>query len=286
MTKRERLLVPKRFRRLLFSVGSAIAAGVPVLIGAAVSPGVYAQSSVAFEVASVKSQPWKGQGRVGVAVHGNTLSAEHSALYDLIQFAWNLKDGQLSGGPAWALHGPLVSSDLYQVVARADVGSAPSMDQFRLMLQTLLRDRFRLKVRKSSKDMPAYSLVVARNGPKLRGSPEDAKFALAIGPVNNGNLMRIRAAHTSISKVIGQFERYAGRPVFDRTGLVGFYDFEIEWLPDTFADADAGSGAPDTGPSGPSIFTALQNQLGLKLEPATAPFDMVVIDHAEKPSEN
>ncbi len=100
----------------------------------------FGQSS--FEVASVKPQPWAGQGSVGVFVRGDTLTAEHVALYDLVEFAYNLRSVQLSGGPAWADRGRtlLSDSDLYQVTAKAAGAPPPPMDQFRLMLQELLAD--------------------------------------------------------------------------------------------------------------------------------------------------
>ncbi len=222
---------------------------------------------------------------MGVFIHGDTLSAEHSSLYDLVEFAWDLRDIQLSGGPAWALHGFLASSELYQVIAKTAGDPPPSIDRFRLMLQTLLAERFQLKTRHIDKDLPVFNLVPAKNGPKLNESAQDAKFSMLVDArVDGGKLTRIKATHVSIAKVIGQIEHYAGRPVFDKTQLTGFYDFQIEWAPDT--GATAGPDGSFSDPSGPSFFTVLEKQLGLKLEHATAPFDTVVIDHAEKPSEN
>ena len=178
---------------------------------------------------------------------------------------------QLSGGPAWAVHAKLAESDLYQVIAKTAGDTPPDMNQFRLMLQTLLADRFRLKVHHVSKELPAYNLVLAKNGPKLNESAGDAQFALNI---SGGHPNQMKAVHSPLSKAIFYFENAAGMPVIDKTGLTGLYDFEMEWA----------SNADDT--NGPSIFTAVQDRLGLKLEKSTAPFDTVVIDHAEKPSAN
>jgi uncharacterized protein (TIGR03435 family) len=238
---------------------------------------VYAQT--AFEVASVKPQPWTGnKGGVYVVVRGNTLNAEHSSLNDLVEFAYGLKDFQLSGGPAWAQRGRLDSSDLYQVVAKASGEKPPSAEEFRVMLQGLLAERFQLKVHHVEKEVPVYNLVVAKGGPNLVESATDSPFAMNIDGGSRGGPSRIRATHTAIEKLIGQLGIYAGRPVFDKTALTGFYDFEMEM---SFSALSADNA--DT--SGPSVFTALQ-KLGLKLEAGTAPFDTVVIDHAEKPSEN
>jgi bla regulator protein BlaR1 len=271
-------------KSLLGAVGMAALLGAPLLIAIASPLQICAQATVSFEVVSVKPQPWTGQGSVGAFVHGNTLSAEHCSLNDLVTFAWNLRDIQLAGGPSWAMHGPLASSDLYQVIAKAAGDPPPSTDQFRLMLQTLLADRFQLKVHHVSKDLPVYNLVAAKNGPRLKESAEDTEFSMVVdATVNGGTLTRITAKHVAIAKFLGQIEHAAPRPLIDKTGLTGFYDFVIEWTPDSPA---AGPDAAASDPSGPSLFTALQNQLGLKLEPATAPFDTVVIDHAEKPSAN
>jgi uncharacterized protein (TIGR03435 family) len=238
-----------------------------------------AQSPPSFEVASVKPQPWEGTGRVGVFVRGNTLTAEHVCLYGLVEFAYNLKEDHLSGGPSWARCGVLAGSDLYQVVAKAGGDSPPSVDQFRLMLQALLAERFQLRVHRSQKDFPTYNLVKAPRGPKLQESAADAKFTLSIDArLNGGKSVRITAVRASIAQLLGQFEGYAGRPVFDRTGLSGVYTFQIEFDHD---NQEAGSDAV-----GQNFPGALERQLGLKLEPATATFDTVAIESAAKPSAN
>lgn len=243
---------------------------------------MHAQSP-AFEVASVKPHPWDGNGRVGVFVRGNTLTAEHTCLYGLVEFAYNLRDDHLSGGPGWARCGVLVSSDLYQVIGKAAAEPPPSMDQFRLMLQALLADRFQLQVRHIQKDLPIYNLVKAARGVKLKESAADAKFSLNVDArLNGGRSVRITATHTSMAQLLGQFEGYARRPLFDRTGLGGFYDFVLEFDHESSAAADP-AGADMIG----EIFaTAIDKQLGLNLEAGTGSFATVVIDRAVKPSAN
>jgi uncharacterized protein (TIGR03435 family) len=244
-----------------------------------------------FEVASIKPQPWTNQGSVGVFVRGSTLRGEHVDLYGLVAFAYGLKtDGyQLSGGPAWARHGVLsdvsgADSVLYQVTAKAADGPPPAIRQFRLMLQALLADRFQLRIHHASRDLPVFNLVVAKDGPKFKENFSDAKVSMAM---RDGGLFRIRAVHAPIRNLVEELSNPnhgTGRPVFDKTGLTGFYDFEIEWAPNYLAAAGPDGSAPDA--TGPSVFAALQERLGLKLEPGTAPLDTVVIDHAEKPSGN
>jgi uncharacterized protein (TIGR03435 family) len=250
-----------RFTALPIVMGSILALGQPP----------------SFEVASVKPQPYVGRGgeMIGIFVRDNTLTAEHVDLNSLVRFAYNLRDVQLSGGPSWAAHGMLTESELFQVIAKAG-DPPPPMDQFRRMLQTLLADRFQLKVHHMQKDLPAYNLVVAKSGLKLKHSSPDAKFSM----VTKGNI-HMTGTNVPVATLLTYIELYAGRPVFDRIGLAGNCDFDIQWVPDNLA------AGPDTSaPSGPSLFTALQEQLGLKLEPGMAPFDTVVIDHVERPSEN
>lgn len=244
------------------------------------APLLCAQSPPAFDVASVKHDPWPGNSRVGIRVRGDTLTADHTCLYGLVAFAYNLKDGHLSGGPSWAPCGELATSDLYQVMAKTSGGPPPSLDQFRLMLQGLLADRFQLRVRHVPKEFPTYNLVVAPRGPKLKESPAEAKrFMHQDARLNGGRSIRITATHLTIAQLAEEFEHFAGRPLFDHTGLTEAYDFEVAF------DTDL-SDTPGPEPIGQTFAGALEKQLGLKLEPATGLFDTLVIEHAGKPSEN
>jgi bla regulator protein blaR1 len=233
-----------------------------------------------FEVASVKPQPWTGQGGVYVLVRGNTLNAEHASLDDLVSFAYNLRDVQLSGGPAWAdrSHAKLVDSELYQVIAKS-VDPPPSMEVFRQMLQTLLAERFKLQVHHVQKNLPVYNLIVGKGGPKLRESAADSKFTSVMssrGPF----AVQLVTTKMTMERLAGTLGPAAARPVFDKTGLAASYDFTLEFVGENVMSEPAAAAA------GRSIFSALQEQLGLKLEAAMAPFDTVVIDHAERPSGN
>ena len=234
-----------------------------------------------FEVASIKPQPWTGQGSVGVFVRGNTLDAEHVSLFSLVEFAYHLRDVQLSGGPAWVRSGALISSQLYQVVAKAAEGPPPLMDVFRQMLQTLLADRFKLQVHHVQKDLPIYNLVVNKGDPKLKESPADAKFNFISSGLGRFGV-RIVATHMTVQQLIDhQLSGYTDRPIFDKTGLAAPYNFTLE-----FAVENVPSGQEADPNDGPALVTAVKEQLGLKLEPGWAPFDTAVIDHAERPSEN
>jgi uncharacterized protein (TIGR03435 family) len=275
-----------------FATLGAVLASQCCLAGTAHSQEIRPRLEVAkprFEVASIKLNPWTNEGRVGVFTHGNVLTAEHVDLYHLVEFAYGLPPDsyQLSGGPGWARSGVLdnvsgAESLLFQVTAKAGDGARPSVEEFRHMLQSLLADRFQLQVHRTVKAIPVFNLVVIRDGPKLKESGPDAKESLAM---RDGRVFRMRATHVPLTKLVNQLSNPnhgAGRPVFDRTELGGFYDFEIEWARN---DLLAGSDGQVPEVSGSSVFSALK-RLGLKLEPGTAPMETVVIDHAEKPTEN
>lgn len=239
--------------------------------------------SPVFEVASIKLQPWDGHGSIGVTVRGNTLMAEHACLYDLVEFAYEAPENRVSGGPSWAMHAPLAGATLYQVRAKAPGDRQPTMDEFRSMTRALLAERFGLRVHYMDQNASAYNLVPAKQGSKLKESLEDTKFSLNVDArLNHGRSLRITATHVSLAQLLDRFERYAGRPLADHSGLKGFYDFELEW------DADVLSDVPPEGDEriGRSFSTALDKQLGLRLEPSTASIRAVVIDGAEKATEN
>lgn len=252
------------------------------VIFAVVSFAVAQPSPVTFDVVSIRPQPWTNEGAVDVYVRGNTLYSEHADLYRLIEFAYDLppEGYRLSGGPAWAKRGILSNvsgfdETLFRVIAKAPEGPAPSLDQFRRALQSLLAERFQLRVHHERKNLRVYNLVAARGGAKLVENHLDVKEVLSMA---DGPPFRIRAVHAPVSRLVENLtdpNHGVGRPVIDKTGLAGFYDFQLQWAPNDLVD-----GAP-----GASVFTAVE-KLGLKLEPATAPYDTIVIDHAEKPTEN
>ncbi len=252
-------------------------------------------SAVAFEVASIKLQPWTNEGGAGVRVQGNTLYGEHADLYALVNFAYGLREDnlQLSGGPDWARHGILSNisgfdSTLYEVTAKAAEGTTPSVDEFRSMLRSLLAERFRLQVHHASKELPVFNLVVVKDGVRFRENSTDAKKSVSY---HDGRAFRITAVHAPLADLVAELAYATGRPVVDKTGLGGFYDFDVAWSPrfsrnDLASDDQAEDRYAGADVASPGVFTAIQQQLGLKMSTGTAPFDTVVIDHAEKPTAN
>lgn len=295
------MIATSLFRRSLARIGALATAGavIPVL---AYSPQLQAQSpqpAVAsppsFEVASIKPKG-AGEGPVRVMFAPDAFTANGVTAKFLIGFAYNLKDFQISGGPGW------IDSEKYDINAKLDEATIEALkkltpdqavEQRRLMLQGLLAERFNLKVSQSSKELPIYALVVAKNGPKLSPAADSPSSS---GPGGGPKSMirlapgEFTATGITISNLIDRLSREVDRKVVDKTGLTGRYDFTLRWTPDrpvpVTSGADGGPAPPPPDSSGPSIFTALQEQLGLKLESQKGPVGTLVIESIEKPSEN
>jgi uncharacterized protein (TIGR03435 family) len=229
-----------------------------------------AASQPSFEVASIRPHPGEITFASGPSIHGARITGTAITLLDLITEAYGVKYDQVSGGPSW------VNSDHYDIAAKAEGDVALTKEQSRPMLQSLLADRFQLKVHRETRETAVYALVIGKTGSKLTTSSADA---------SGGNFVRVGAGvgHLEAQKgtmdwLVQQLSFSAGRPVVDRTGLGGYYAFKLDWTPaNRVGDADS-----DT----PSLFVAVQEQLGLRLESAKAPVEMIVIDRAERASGN
>jgi uncharacterized protein (TIGR03435 family) len=229
---------------------------------------------VQFEEASVKPGDPNARGS-----HTNTspgrFSAVNTTLKRLIGQAYNVEPYQIEGGPKW------IELDKFTVVAKLedeDAKSPSGEERGRILdaaLQDLLETRFHLQSHRESKTMPCFALVVAKGGPKLLAvEPKD-------GSSWNSSRGLLTAKRISMEGLAAFLAGVTERPVKDRTGLNLVYELKLEWTPE-----NAG-GEPKPEPStAPSIFTALQEQLGLKLETIKAPVEMLVVDRAEKPAEN
>ncbi|MGD0300483.1 MAG: TIGR03435 family protein [Bryobacteraceae bacterium] len=171
-----------------------------------------------------------------------------------------------------------------------DAQMKTTVEQMRQKLQALLADRFQLTIHHETKEQPVYALVIGKNGSKLQESQ--------MKPGDRHRLMRmgrseLNAEGAAIDMLTSTLSNVLGRPVIDRTGLKGDYDFKLQWTPDPSQSGGFG-GPPPPGveappppdPNGPSIFTAIQEQLGLRLESQKGPVDLIVIDRVEKLSEN
>jgi uncharacterized protein (TIGR03435 family) len=234
-------------------------------------PGGYTKP-VAFEVASIHPHQGPLRSVMDFSSSGPRVRLEGYNLRGLIMEAYNLRNFQISI--------PGIDEQqnaFYDVAASAPEGTTPTRDDFRLMLQSLLADRFQLKAHLEKQEKPVYALILGKNGPKL--SPSAAGKHNLHGV--NGRNQFIETDSITMSDLANDIWNgfVSDRPVIDRTGLSGSYKLHLEATPDFRLSRD-----PQPGDL--SIFTAVQEQLGLKLEPSTAPLDVLVIESASMPSPN
>jgi uncharacterized protein (TIGR03435 family) len=237
----------------------------------------------AFDIVSIK--PYKQTGD-GVSMWMNSTPDGFSSRgFSLKRFLFNafpiVMPDQLVGLPSWA------DSEYYEVVAKMDEQTAAAFkklprDQgrqvWRQMMQAMLADRFQLKFHKETRELPLYNLVIAKGGLKIQPTPEGKGNGYSMGPGKlSGNGIELDSLCFSLSNEVG-------RKIMNQTALTGRYTVDLNWQPDSMAAGSSNSTSTD--PPLPDLFTALQDQLGLKLEPAKGPVDVYVIDHVEKPSEN
>jgi len=261
---------------------------------------VAAASGAAFEVASITQNKSVGQMRNFQALPSGRFTATNMPLRALIRLAYGantllLPNVQIVGGPGW------IDTDRFDIVAKAagEVGpdAAGARQQLFVMLRTLLEDRFKLKAHTESRELSIFNLVMAKKdgalGPQMTrstldcspGAPDTQGAKRRCGVSSPGPGVVI-AGGVPISLLVGflQLSPDVGRVVRDRTGLTGAFDLRIDYVPPLLLGANPGSvvanPAANTG-SGPTLLTALQEQLGLKLEPAKGPVDVLVIDHVE-----
>lgn len=302
------------FRRkmLLGAVGLA-AVLVPVVSGLpnAAQTRIQAQveaptvNALAYDVASIKPNK-SGGDRTRMMFTPGGLSVTGGPPMMLIMSAFGVNPQQISGAADW------LTSERYDIEAKMDPTTADELsklseDQRRAarqrMLQGFLAERFKLKVHQETKELPIYALVVAKNGPKLREAKPGDTYPNGIkGPEGKsgagmmfGGREGLTAQAVPIADLVRHLSLQLGRSVIDKTGLAGKYDFTLKWAPDeiqssTFTGPESGPPGPASAAladfSGPSLFTALEEQLGLKLESEKGSVGIVVIEHVERPSEN
>ncbi len=247
-----------------------------VLSLAGSSLGQTARPERKFEVASVKLH--EGAGRIGIATSGLRLNAEAEGVWSLIMYAYNLKSYQLSlNEPQRALLGDM----FYDVVAKAEGDAPPSTEEFREMLRSLLADRFRLKAHREQRQVPVYELAIGNRGPKFKESAPDTAPAHRVRAAGrNWEATLLKASMRDLVQFLDG-NGYLDRPVLDRTSLTGTYDFKLTYTPDIPPNRRG-----EADPTDISIFVAVQNQLGLKLQPQRAAMEVLIVDHVEKPTVN
>ncbi len=249
--------------------------------------------SPAFETVSVKPTD---SGYHGSSMRDTAGQATYTGMTAamLIRMAYGIRDFQLIGGPAW------INSTRYDVTARVPAGSHPDFpadpmtatekqrDTFReqrtAMVRAMLADRFGLTIHRETRDLPVYILTVAKDGPKLKdngGKVSDASLKPGMMRFNNGIFMGSQVDLGSLVQTLGMI---SDRSIVDKTALTGKYDMEMKWSPEQGfrAPSESGGALPD----GPSLFTAIREQLGLRLDSGKGPVEVVVIDSIQPPTEN
>jgi uncharacterized protein (TIGR03435 family) len=245
-------------------------------------PPMAADANPGFEVATIKPSKPGAQGK-GFGFRAGHFMTLNTDLNDLIAFAYGRHPKQIVGAPDW------FGTDLFDIEAKPDAEGRPNQKQMATMVQKLLEERFALKYHHEQRELPVYVISVASGGPKMTKSAsadgQMAFFFRALGDLTVRNQSMDDFAQWMQNGVMD-------RPVVNQTGLEGKYDFQLKWTPDDsqFA-AFRGVGAvvppaKDDPAAPPALYTAITEQLGLKMGPGKVPVDVIVIDHAEKPSAN
>jgi uncharacterized protein (TIGR03435 family) len=313
--KRSGELSGTRKKRFLTVAGFVVMASAALLI-LSIAQQSHAQSQTqntsaaasTYEYEAVTIKPSKGPGpasKIGMWPAPDGFNAWFVTTQQMVSTAFGVERTRVSGGPDW------FPSDRFDIEAKMDASVADALQKLgpeesalarRQMLQALIADRFKLAVHHETKELLVYTLVITKNGPKLQTAkpgdtyPNAPKFpdgtGAGVGVIRPGPEGGIIAQAIPIASLLRYLVQALGHPVIDKTGLSGTYDFTLQFTPDDRLQAPPGSALnqrPQASPSdsgGPSLFNALQEQLGLKLEAGKGPVEIIVIDHVERPSGN
>jgi uncharacterized protein (TIGR03435 family) len=276
-------------RRLLLIAAASFTITSLAQNSASPAASISATPSVVFEVAAIKLNQ-SGSGGSDSGMSNGRFSAKNVSLKSIMEHeAFSIPESRILGGPKW------LSSTRFDVEAKMDDAAADHLQTLsksarrlttETMFQQLLAERFHLVVHWETRDLAVYALMVAKKGPKLQPTKESTgSSSTSSHTTRSGSQFTARGVTMAqlADALTQESSRELGRDVVDQTEITGRYDVSLEWTRDNVASVD---GAAPSGDSGPSIFTAIQEQLGLKLESAKAPVQVLVIDRAEMPSEN
>ena len=234
----------------------------------------------AFEVATIKPSNPDVPGKL-FTVRGRQVMTINTTVSDLISFAYRVHAAQIAGAPEW------VASIKYDVTGQPEGQGQPNERQLRAMVQKLLEDRFRLTIHRDTKELAVYAMIVGKGGPKLTRNDTNPNGLPSLLFKGLGVLPAMNASMGDLTNVLQA--AVLDRPVVDRTDLAGKFDFTLSWTPDDsqFRGLGVRVPAPSNDPNAPpGLFTAIQEQLGLRLESTKAPVEVLVIDRVEQPSDN
>jgi uncharacterized protein (TIGR03435 family) len=246
-----------------------------------------ADAKPGFDVVTIKPSAPGSQGK-GIGFDGHHFRLMHANLNDMIALGYGLHTKQIVGGPDWA------GTELFDIEGVPDVPGMPNQKQIQYLLQDLLADRMQLTFHKEQRDLSVYAITVAAGGPKLTkttAAPSDPPGFGFRGPNGQGVTVMVRNL-TMADFAMWMQASVTDRPMVDQTGLKDRYDFQLKWTPDDSQFAQfrgAGMTVPppsDAADAPPAFYTAVEEQLGLKIEATKAPDEVMVIDHVEKPSPN
>jgi uncharacterized protein (TIGR03435 family) len=315
MRTRDKLFKTHRVR-FVASVGfTALVALTPFAVASSTQIATQPQTqngtavASAFEYEAVAIKPSKGPGpdaKIGMWSAPDGFTAWFVTPQQMVSAAYGVQRFRITGGPTW------LASERYDIEAKMDAATADALEKLnpfqralarQKMLQALLADRFKLATRRETRELLIYNLVIAKNGAKLQAAKPGDTYPNGIkypdgslggpGDISGGVFDGgITAQAVTIPNFAGDLTEMLGHPVTDKTGLAGTYDFKLRFTPDDRLQAPSGAapnerpGLPAADASEPSLFDALQEQLGLKLDAGKGPVEIIVIDHVERPSGN
>lgn len=238
-------------------------AGQPKMMAKDMDPG--------WEVVTVKPGDQYVRGD-HISLHGRHLTLENETLEIMMLLGYQVQKNQIAGMPNWG------KTERWTVDGLADVDGEPDVSQLQAMVRKVLAERFGLKVHREQREMPVFALIVAKGGSKMTVDASDPNGLPDQHGSRGSGWVMYQYKNTSMPELALMLLSSVDRPILDRTGLKGRYDLQLKWATDDIYAAD-----PDAPPG---LFTAIQEQAGLKLEPARAPADLLVIDQLQRPGAN
>ncbi|MGA8938611.1 MAG: TIGR03435 family protein [Acidobacteriaceae bacterium] len=229
-----------------------------------------------FAVATIK--PSAPDAETLTQIRGFRFVTQGTTFVDLFKYAYDVHPDQVVGGPAW------IRTTKFDVVADPETEKRPTSDQFKAMMRGLLMERFQVRMRSEQKMLSVYALVKASNEPTLKKSSGNAAGIPAVGYDARGELEADNATMADLAKFLQRF--VLDRPAVDETGIEGHYDLVLRWTPDSAADREAGGDLQAGVSAPPDLFTAIREQLGLKLKATRAKTDVFVVERIELPTED
>ena len=229
-----------------------------------------------FAVATIK--PSKPDAVAATQIRGNRFVTEGTTFVDVFKYAYNVHPGQVMGGPEW------LRTEKFDMGADPETEKRPSSDQMKAMVQQLLVERFHVVMHHEQKALPVYALVKTADTPKLTKTTADPSGIPVVGYSPGGELHVGNATMANFATFLQRF--VLDRPAVDQTGISGRFDLVLRWTPDNFRAGDKPGDLQEDASAPPNLFTAMKEQLGLKLQPTKADTDVFSIERVEHPSEN